>query len=189
MNPPPLLLTHKPFPYPLCLPLTFPQIDTQSWFITIHQVSLRHASLLPSLHLCQERWRRTRQKQKTFLQYKAMNHRGVFCVLASEQNIYYSCMHGLSSYDSPIEKSAVCNSDLIPNIEWPFVHFLISLVPFIKSIQIALEHYYLSSYNETASHPWKWWQSSLARVLDPFRLFKSRLFLSYPLRRITYLWI
>lgn len=37
------------------LPLAFPQIDAQAWFITIHQVSLRHASLLSSLQLCRAR--------------------------------------------------------------------------------------------------------------------------------------
>ena len=71
-----LLLPLKPFPslasLSLCLPLAFPQINTQARFITIHQVSLRHASLLCSLQLCRERQgdrragrRRGRGKQET----------------------------------------------------------------------------------------------------------------------------
>lgn len=68
-----LLLTHKPFPHPLCLPPAFSQIDTQPCFITIHQVSLRHASLLCTLQLCCKRWgqsRRAGRRRKAILRLK-----------------------------------------------------------------------------------------------------------------------
>lgn len=81
--PPPPPSPQTPSLPSLCLPLAFPQINTQAPFITIHQVSLRHASLLCSLQLCRERRtgsRRGTERQERSYDKKRINHHCVFCV-------------------------------------------------------------------------------------------------------------
>lgn len=111
-----------------CLPLAFPQTSTQTRFITIHQVSLSHASLLCSLQLCQERRGRggqgegrRREKQETSYDRKEY----ITIVLSVSGCVYKhilpdSCMHELFSLPPLTEKSSGEQSCRVLNTEISF---------------------------------------------------------------------
>ncbi len=163
--------TNPSLPF-LCLPLAFPQINTQPRFITIHQVSLRHASLLCSLQLCRER--RGRGGQGEGAEGKSKRHlmieknKSPLCFLCPDvcTNIYYqtaACMS--SSLFCLWQKNLQGNkAGSVLNTE---ICFLLCCFEFITCLSLnplrsytlsQHSNYYLCWYTDKAFHPWKWAQ-------------------------------